>query len=79
MAFRAVPLDAARGSGETSAGVALQGLIDRKGEIRVGACRDRSRLVVRHGIMITGSLHSLASYPQGGMKVWLGLRSCEVK
>ena len=34
---------------ESGTGIALQGVVDRQGEFAVGACRDRSRLVVDHG------------------------------
>ena len=53
VAFGAIALNTARSAGETSASVALQGLVDRQGEIAVVGCRDKSRLVVGHRGMIT--------------------------
>lgn len=60
----AIALDATGRPGETGARVALQGLVDRQGEIAVVGCRDRSRQVVGHRGMITVLVPRLSGYPQ---------------
>ena len=64
--FGAIALDAAGGSGKPSSRVSLDGIVDCEGKLSVGACRDRSRLVVSHLQIITGSFHRPAGYPQRG-------------
>ena len=64
MALGAVALNAARRAGEAGARIALQGLVDREGEVAVEGCRDRSRQVVGHAYIITRLVPRLAGYPQ---------------
>src|ERR1700692_862126 len=49
VALGAIALDATWRAGKSGTRVAFQRLIDIEGEIAVGTCRDRSRLVVGHG------------------------------
>jgi hypothetical protein len=74
-----IALDCAGRPRQTRASVPIQDLIDGEGKIAVGTCRDwsrlvgacrrlLSRLVVGHGIMITGPFHSRAGYPQGAIR-----------
>ena len=53
MPFGTIALNAAGGPRMASVLVANTGLFNREGEFAVGSCRDRSRLVVAHSLMIT--------------------------
>lgn len=64
MTFGAISLNASWRTGKASACVALQSLIDRKCKFAVEGCRDRSRRVVGHALMITRSFDRVAGYPQ---------------
>jgi hypothetical protein len=48
MTLGAISLNAPGRAAKTGAGIALKSFVDREGEIAVGACRDRSRLIVGH-------------------------------
>src|SRR5262249_52963859 len=43
----AVSLDGSRSTGKSCSRIERKGVVDREGVVRVGACRDRSRLVGR--------------------------------
>ena len=59
----AISLDAARRSGDAGLGVEGEGFFNGQGKIAVAGCRDKSRLVGGHEVMITRRTMSALGYP----------------